>query len=287
MMPEEVMSFLKRASKATEALLTFGEMPEVNEKVRSKLNRIGYNNFIDYVYDICILSIKVGLLPHTNAGVLSYSQLKRLKDVNASMGLMLEQVVELECHSESPGKRPEVRIRHIKNAGKLKIPFTTGILIGIGESKYDREYSLEVISELSKNYGHIQEVIVQNFSPKKGTKMENFEPPTEKELIEVVKIARRIIPKDVAIQVPPNLVSDLYTLIKAGANDLGGISEITPDYINPEHPWPKLSEIEKKLRDVKLKERLPIYPKYIIEGWYSDLIAPLIEAYSDEDGFRC
>ena len=284
---ESVRSLLKKAENATEALLTFGEQPEHSEKVREDLKKLGVNSFAEYVKNVCVIALEEGFLPHTNPGVVDTGFLRKVKDFNASMGLMLEQAVELECHEESPGKKPEERIKFIKKAGKLRIPFTTGILVGIGEKFGDRIYSLEVIADIHDNYGHIQEVIIQNFSPKKGTKMENFKPPSVSELLETVKAAREIIQKDVSIQVPPNLVRNLEEFVKAGANDLGGISDVTPDFINPEHPWPRVEELEKELRGFELRERLPIYPKFVVEGWYSEVTAPLIEAYSDEEGYRC
>jgi len=287
MSPEEVKDLLRRAKGACEALFTFGERPDIYEDIASKLREMGYSSFLKFVRDMNELAVRMGFLPHTNAGVLGYNELKLLRPWNASMGLMLEQAVELDCHAQSPGKKPKVRIRTIKNAGKLKIPFTTGILIGIGESHYDRVYSLEVIRELHENYGHIQEVIVQPFVPKKGTPMENRDPPSEEEILKTVRDARRIIPKDVAIQIPPNLVKDVYPFLKAGANDLGGVSEVTPDFINPENPWPSVEELRRSLRgEFELRERLPIYPKFVRLGWFSEEIADLIERYADEEGLR-
>jgi len=283
---KEVLDLLKNAKNAKEALFTFGEKPEVYDEVKNKLKTIGYSTFLDYIVAMNKMAIESGLLPHTNAGILDKSELRKLKPYNASMGLMLEQAVELDCHKNSPGKKPKVRIKMIEDAGKLKIPFTTGILVGIGEKKYDREYSLEVISEIHKNYGHIQEVIIQNFSPKKGTEMENFSPPTIEEMLETVKIARKVLPNDITIQIPPNLVEDIYPFIKAGVRDLGGISDVTPDYINPEHPWPTLQKIERCLKgEVLLKERLPIYPNYIKLGWFSEKIGWLIKKLSDGKGY--
>ncbi len=288
MKPEEVKALLLKAKGMSEALFTFGEKPDVYDDVRRRLRGMGYSGFLDFVRDMNELAVKIGLLPHTNAGVLSYNELKMLKPWNASMGLMLEQAVELECHALSPGKKPEVRVRTIKDAGKLEIPFTTGILVGIGERYEDRIYSLEVIADIHDNYGHIQEVIVQPFSPKKGTPMENVRPVEDGELLKVVRDAREILPKDITIQIPPNLVKDVYPFVKAGARDLGGISEITPDFINPERPWPSVKELRAMLRkDFVLKERLPIYPKFIKLGWFSEHIAPLIKRLSNEEGLRC
>lgn len=284
---EEVKALLSKANGAKEALFTFGEKPdEVYPEIREWLREKGYSDFVDYIARMNSLAVEMGFLPHTNAGILSKGEMRKLKDLNASMGLMLEQAVELECHAESPGKKPEVRIKMIKEAGKLQIPFTTGILVGIGETRDDRLYSLEVIADLHKNYGHIQEVIVQNFKPKKGTEMESAHPPSPEEMLEAVKAARQILPEDVAVQIPPNLVDDIYPFLKAGANDIGGISHVTHDYINPESPWPELGKIKASLRgEYVLKERLPVYPKFVKLKWYGGLLEPLIERYSDADGY--
>ena len=283
---KEVLDLLRKAKNAKEALFTFGEKPDVYDEIKNKLKAMGYSSFLDYIVAMNKMAIENGLLPHTNAGILDKSELRKLKPYNASIGLMLEQAVELDCHRNSPGKKPEVRIRMIEDAGKLKIPFTTGILVGIGEKEYDRAYSLEVISEIHRNYGHIQEVIIQNFSPKRGTEMENFSPPTIEEMLETVKVARKILPEDVTIQIPPNLVDDVLPFIKAGVRDLGGISDVTPDYINPEHPWPTIQKIERRLKGkVLLRERLPIYPKYVKLGWFSEEIGWLIKKLSDGDGY--
>jgi FO synthase subunit 1 len=288
MTPDEVKSLLNKAKNASEALFTFGEKPDVYDDIKRKLKSLGYSSFLEFVRDMNELAVKMGFLPHTNAGVLSYNELKMLKPFNASMGLMLEQAVELECHALSPGKKPEVRIKTIKDAGKLQIPFTTGILVGIGETYYDRIYSLEVIADIHDNYGHIQEVIIQNFSPKKGTPMESWSPPSASEMLEVVRDARKILPEEVAIQVPPNLVEDVYPFLKAGANDLGGISEVTPDYINPEHPWPSIDRLKTSLRgEFVLRERLPIYPRFVKLRWFSERIAKLIDELTDDEGYRC
>ncbi|MFN3383984.1 MAG: 7,8-didemethyl-8-hydroxy-5-deazariboflavin synthase subunit CofG [Archaeoglobaceae archaeon] len=282
----EVETLLLKAKSAKEALFTFGEKPEEIKSFRELLERKGYRNFLDYVVDMNKLAIRYGLLPHTNAGVLSKEELEKLKPYNASLGLMLEQAVELDCHLESPGKKPEKRIKTIREAGKLRIPFTTGILLGIGEKEYDRIYSLEVIAEIHEEFGHIQEVIIQNFKPKPRTKMENWREPSLEEMLKTVKIAREILPKDVAIQVPPNLVENVYPFLKAGANDLGGISEVTPDYINPEFPWPKLRDLMRSLgNEFTLKERLPVYPKFVKLKSYGSAVRELIEVYSDENGY--
>jgi|Deesub1362A_J573_1020465.scaffolds.fasta_scaffold00053_17 FO synthase subunit 1 len=287
MSPEEVKRVLLKAKNATEALFTFGEKPDDFEHIKKRLREFGYSSFIQYIVEMNKMAIDSGLLPHTNAGILSLSELKYLKPYNASMGLMLEQAVELECHAESPGKKPEVRIKMIKNAGKLKIPFTTGILVGIGESFYDCIYSLEIIKEIHRNYGHIQECIIQNFKPKKGTEMEKNPPPSPEFMLKIVKEAKKVLPNDVTIQIPPNLVEDILPFIKAGARDIGGISKVTIDYINPEAPWPSLKKIERCLnREYFLRERLPVYPKYLRLGWYGEKTRELVESLSDDEGYR-
>ncbi len=282
--PSEVKELLSRGVKAgcSEALFTFGERPEEVKGFMPWLNELGYDNIIDYLVELCKLSIHMGLLPHSNPGILKKSELEKLKPYNASMGLMLETIAEVEAHKDSKGKNPMLRIKTIEMAGELGIPFTTGILIGIGETWQDRVDSLLVIKEIHERYGHIQEVIIQNFTPKPYTKMATFTSPSMKEMARVVTMARELLPEDVAIQIPPNL-ADPVELIKAGASDLGGISPITIDYINPEEPWPEIAELKAKL---PLRERLPIYPKYVRKKWYSRHIAPLIDRLSDAEGFR-
>jgi len=275
---------------ATEALFTAGEKPELSNHPFSsffKKNMLNsaYSSLLEYTKELCKLAIKHGLLPHCNLGVLSKEELKELREVNASMGLMLETTAELEAHENSPGKIPNERLKTITEAGKLEIPFTTGLLIGIGEEKEDRIRSLEAIKSLHGKYGHIQEVIIQPFIPKPFTPMWNKKPPSFEELKEVVHAAREILPEGIAIQVPPNLTSPME-LIELGASDLGGVSEKTIDYINPESPWPNEEELRKMVAPFELRERLPIYPRYIEKGWYSEEISPLIEKYADEEGFR-
>jgi FO synthase subunit 1 len=287
--PEQVDRIISTSPLSTEALFTFGERPGDIEGVNSRLREIGFKSFIDYLIEMNKLAIRKNKLPHTNAGILSYGELKKLRPFNASMGLMLEQAVELPCHHDSPGKKPEKRIKAIKSAGKLKIPFTTGILVGIGESFYDDMYSIEVIKEVHENYGHIQECIIQNFKPKQGTLMQNHPPPKINFMLKIVENARKILPSDVEIQVPPNLIriEEIIKFIKAGARDIGGISDTTIDYINPESPWPQIEKIERCLNsEYRLKERLPVYPKYIKLGWFGEETTGLIESLADEDGFR-
>jgi FO synthase subunit 1 len=251
----------------TEALFTFGEHPEEEPGFAAYLKRTGYPAILDYCEAMCRKSIANGILPHTNAGILTFEEMERLRAVNASMGLMLETTAKIPAHAASKGKEPEVRLGMIEDAGKLKIPFTTGLLLGIGETVVDREESLLAIRELHRRYGHIQEIIIQNFCPKPGTPMAHHLVPGTDEICATIRMARDILPKDIAIQIPPNLI-DASILITCGVDDLGGVSPLTIDYINPEHPWPAIDELQKIVGDAWLCERLCIYPQYVKKGWY-------------------
>ena len=282
---DKVKDILKNNKSASEALFTFGERPDEFPEFKEWLSGLGYSEMVDYLVDICKMAIEFGLLPHSNMGLLNFRELKVLKPYNASMGLMLETTASLKAHEMSSGKEPKKRIKMIDDAGKLKIPFTTGILIGIGESWQDRIDSLMKIGDLHNKYGHIQEVIIQPFSPKPNTQMSEFFPPSFDDVKKTVAIARAILPDEINIQVPPNLISP-FELVRCGASDLGGISDQTIDYINPESVWPKKEKLEEMMCQIKLKERLPIYPLFIKRGWYSDKLAKLIIRYSDKEGFR-
>jgi len=259
----------------TEALFTFGEHPEEEPGFTDYLKRAGYATILDYCEAMCRKSIGYGVLPHTNAGILTWDEMERLRTVNASMGLMLETTARIPAHINSKGKEPEIRLRMIEDAGKLKIPFTTGLLLGIGETMADREESLRALQDLHKRYGHIQEIIIQNFCPKPGTPMAHHPVPGTDEICSVIRMARDILPKDIAIQIPPNLI-DASVLISCGVDDLGGVSPLTIDYVNPEHPWPAIDELKKIVGDAHLRERLCIYPQYIKRGWYHPHLQPLI-----------
>jgi len=281
MTPDQVRALLEKgaSSSCTEALFTFGEP---SESIHEALAGIGYSNFIGYVADLCRTAVAHGLLPHTNAGTLSFADFKTLKPLNASMGLMLETTASVAAHRDSPDKSPGERLRVIEDAGRLRIPFTTGILVGIGESREDRIASLMAIRELHLRYGHIQEVIIQPFVPKKNTPMFNHKPPSTEEMQETIVLARRILPPEVAIQVPPNLMPP-HLSVPYGASDLGGISPVTIDYINPEDEWPALELLGSCVR---LKERLPVYPRFVLDKWYGAETGELVSKYADEDGFR-
>jgi FO synthase subunit 1 len=259
----------------TEALFTFGERPEDEPGFEMFIRRVGYTTILDYCEAMCRLAIRLGILPHTNAGILTYDQLEQLRPVNASMGLMLETTADLPAHASSKGKAPEVRLTMMEDAGKLRIPFTTGLLLGIGETVADREESLLAIREIHRRYRHIQEVILQNFCPKPGTPMAGFRVPDTGEICATIRMAREILPQEIAIQIAPNLI-DTKKLIPCGVDDLGGVSPVTIDYVNPEHPWPAIEELRTIIGDAELRERLCIYPQFIERGWYDTGLQPLI-----------
>jgi FO synthase subunit 1 len=274
-----------REAECCEVLFTFGESPWQVPGFRRLLDRAGVQDLLDYLVELCEIALEHGLLPHTNAGLLAEDDLIRLQPYNASMGLMLESTANLSVHAHSPGKRPDLRLEHIARAGRLKIPFTTGILVGIGESWQDRVESLQAIAHLHRAFGHIQEVIIQPLDPKPGTSLANALRPGMDDLCRLVKTAREILPPDVAIQVPPNLANPL-PLVKAGATDLGGISPVTADEINPEMIWPKEEELQILLEGYSLKERLPVYPQFVERGWHGYRTRALAATLAGEDGLR-
>lgn len=278
-MPEsEVLKTIQLGSErgCTEALFTFGERPERERGFAEYIRKTGYPDILSYCAAMSKKAIKAGLLPHTNAGILTYEELEVLRDVTASMGLMLETTAEIPAHAQSPGKNPAVRIEMMENAGKLKIPFTTGLLLGIGESESDREDSLLEISALQKKYGHIQEVIIQNFCPKDGTEMAKFPGADFGVIKDTLILASEILPKEVSIQIPPNL-AEASLLLSYGVTDLGGVSPVTIDYINPEHPWPAIDSLKEIAKGYEVRERLCVYPKYCNSEWISPALLPLVE----------
>lgn len=286
----EASRLISRGAEAgcSEALLCMGNSPwKVPEFGRimaySGLAGVNRSDFIDYLIELCEMSLEAGLLPHTNAGLLNEDEMRMLAPYNASMGLMLETTANVSAHAQSPEKNPVRRISHIAQAGRMKIPFTTGILIGIGESREDRLTSLKAISKLHDDYGHIQEVIVQPLDPKPGTPMSNFQAPTASEIEDTVRLAKKNLPDGVAIQVPPNLIEPKL-LVDAGADDLGGISPVTPDWINPQRPWQEPEDLH--LEGYSLRERLPVYPRYILRGWYGNKTKRLVNVLAGHDGLR-
>ncbi len=274
----------------TEALFTLGEKPEQRyDAADSFLRNQGLETTTDYLY----LAAKAvvdnsGLIPHINAGALSFDEFSLLKQVSASQGMMLESLnPALEAHRMAPDKTPQRRTAALIDAGKALVPFTTGILIGIGESESDRITALETISDIAQEYGHVQEVIIQNFLPKLGTRMHNNLPATRDEFLRAIALARLILPPWVHVQAPPNLSDDVLDLINAGVDDLGGISPVTIDHVNPERPWPQLRDLERKLsaNGNPLVPRLPIYPEFNDAKWISQEMKFQVTSNSDSHYF--
>jgi FO synthase len=274
--PEEVVAIADAGRRAgcKEALFTLGDKPEDRYPVaRAWLEERGYGSTLDYVRAASIQVIEeTGLLPHLNPGVMTWEDMARLKHVSASMGLMLEQSSERVmsrgmAHHGSPDKDPAVRLRTIEDAGRLSIPFTTGILVGIGEDGRERAASLLAIRDLHRTYRHIQEVIVQNFKPKPGTRMHDHPEPEADEFLAAVATARVLLGPRMNVQAPPNLSDPHYPkLLDAGINDWGGVSPLTPDHVNPESPWPRLQALRARTEEkgLTLRERLCIYPEYAV-----------------------
>ena len=281
----EALRLLASGAEAgcTEALISSGEAPTEVPGFDRLLAEEHRSDLVDYLVELCELALEMGLLPHTNAGILSDDDLLRLKPYNASMGLMLETTARVRAHEMSPGKQPRARLDHIARAGKLCIPFTTGILVGIGESWKDRMISLQALADLHRTYDHIQEVIIQPLDPKPGTPMAGFPRPGIEEICQVVRLARDVLPLGVAVQIPPNLVDPL-PLLEAGADDLGGLSPVTPDWINPDRPWPGLEELKRRLQGYDLRERLPVYPRFVLRRWYGCQAERLVSALAGPDG---
>ena len=283
----EAQDLLVRAAKAgcSEALFSMGESPWEVPGYDRVLGKAGVGkDLVSYLIELCEKALDLGLLPHTNVGILFKEHLEALAPLNASMGLMLETTARVRAHEGSPGKSPEKRLEFISMAGRHKIPFTSGMLVGIGESREDRIDSLRALARIHESYGHIQEIIVQPFDPKPGTEMALSLGPSTGVMMDTVSLAREILPESVSVQIPPNLV-EVGPMIEAGASDIGGLSPITPDWINPDHPWPDLGGLV-EVEGVRLRERLPIYPRYVLEGWYSERIEKVVRSLAGPDGYR-
>jgi len=299
MNPEEILKVVKSGEKlgCTEALFTLGERPELRFKEAQKwLTERGYKTTLEYLTAMCKLVIENSdLLPHANPGTMSKNELREIKKYNASAGLMLESTSSLLYqeggpHEFAPSKRPIVRIKTMKNAGELNIPFTTGLLIGIGETLEDRIESLIEIRNLQNMYGNIQEVIIQNFRSKPNTPMSNIKDAETIDMLWTISVARLILGPDMNIQAPPNLSSDNFEIyLDAGINDWGGVSPLTIDFVNPEAPWPTLKSLKSKteLKGFNLKPRLPVYPEYFMTTtkFLSQDIMMKVKKISDSSGY--
>ena len=274
--PEQVLAIARAGSRAGchEALFTLGERPEERYPAAAEwLAANGYGSTVDYLAAMCRLVLdETGLLPHANAGALHEPELAALRPVAPSQGMMVETLRDdLAAHHGSPDKVPARRLATLEAAGRLGIPFTTGILVGIGEERADRVAALAAIADAHRRHGHVQEVIVQNFLPKAGTAMHRAEPCPLDDHLEAIALARLILPPDVHVQAPPNLADDFGVLLDAGIDDWGGVSPVTADHVNPERPWPALDRLRAvtEARGFALAPRLTIYPEYVAapERW--------------------
>ena len=298
MTPDEVLVLAERGRQAgcKEALFSLGDQPEkIFPEAREFLRRRGHSRTLDYLAAICELVLeKTGLLPHANPGVMDRDALVRLKDSNVSVGLMLENVSPRLMrdglpHAKAPDKVPTLRLRTIEEAGKLSIAFTTGILIGIGETIEERIDSLLAIRTLHENYGHIQEVIIQNFRAKPEIRMAAHPEPSLEDMLRTIAMARLILGPHMNAQAPPNLsYDDFPRLLDAGINDWGGISPVTKDFINPEAAWPQIARLqaETESRGFVLRERLALYPEFVHRHEFlSPRVRDRIAEVAGPDGF--
>jgi 7,8-didemethyl-8-hydroxy-5-deazariboflavin synthase CofG subunit len=295
--PAEVLAIAQagKAAGCKEALFSLGDKPELRyPHYRRWLAEQGYASTAAYLQAMCRFVLEsTGLLPHTNAGVLSQDEMELLQPFNASMGMMLESastrlLAPGQAHYACPDKVPAIRLRSIETAGKLGIPFTTGILIGIGETPEERVDALFAIHELNQRYGHIQEVIIQNFRAKGGTAFALHLEPEMDDILRTAAVARLIFGPGMNIQVPPNLSArDYGRLLLAGINDWGGISPVTPDFINPEAAWPHVTDLRAVTHQAgfRLRERLAIYPEYLRDSrWAPDWLRRRAAAWIDDSG---
>ncbi len=297
MSPDEVLAVARagRDAGCKEALFSLGDKPELRyPEYREWLERRGFRSTIEYLRAMCQLVFEeTGLLPHANPGVLSREEMEQLRPVNASMGMMLETastrlLAAGEAHHRCPDKVPRIRLAAMETAGELRIPFTTGILIGIGETLDERVDALFAIREVNEKHGHIQEVIVQNFRSKADTLFAGRSEPTALDVARTTAVARLILGSTVNLQVPPNLSQDAYGFyLLAGINDWGGISPVTRDFINPEMAWPQIAALQSVTREAgfELRERLAAYPEYLSDGnWIAEPLRQRALSFTDNAG---
>ncbi|PYU35687.1 MAG: 7,8-didemethyl-8-hydroxy-5-deazariboflavin synthase subunit CofG [Acidobacteria bacterium] len=298
MTPDEVLAVAEagRLAGCKEALFSLGDQPErVFPEAREFLKALGFDRTLEYLAAMCQLVLeKTGLLPHSNPGLMGLEDLRRLRETNVSVGLMLESASPRlgrpgGAHWKAPDKVPSLRLRTIENAGQLSIPFTTGILIGIGETPEERVDALQAIRAAHGKYGHVQEVIIQPFRAKPDIRMAQAPEPSKEDLQRTIAVARLILGGQINIQSPPNLLSEDYPdLLKAGINDWGGISPVTKDFINPEAAWPQLSSLAARTASAGfvLRERLAIYPEFSSRSEFiNEHLKPHVQKLRGEDGY--
>ncbi len=293
--PDEVLGIARAGDDArcTEALFTLGDRPEERwPQAAEFLSAKGLTSTIDYVAEMsALVRSETSLFPHANPGVLDESNMARLRPTNPSMGMMLENVSPRLMepgmpHHDTASKDPALRVATIEAAGRMRVPFTTGILVGIGETREEVVDSLFALRDLAQSTGAIQEVIVQNFRAKADTRMRRSAEPVPRWFARVVALARWVLGAESNVQVPPNLTEGFEMYLEAGINDWGGVSPLTIDWVNPEAPWPHLDELDARTRAAgfELRPRLPVYPEFIDEDWIDPGLLPHVLAASDEDG---
>jgi len=294
--PEEVLAVARAGEEAgcTEALLTLGDNPESRWPQACRfLEGRGLSSTIEYVAEMsALIRSETSLFPHSNAGLLDDAAMSLLRPTNPSMGLMLENVSPRlmapgMAHHKSPTKDPARRVEVIRAAGRLKIPFTTGIIVGIGETDGELIDSLFALRSLAEETGAIQEVIIQSFRAKDDTPMRRFAEPVPRRVARVTALARWVMGPEASIQVPPNLTEGYEIHLGAGVSDWGGVSPLTIDWVNPEAPWPHLAELERRTNaaGLELRPRLPVHPEYINEEWVHPALLGDLRAAADSDGF--
>jgi FO synthase len=292
MMPDEIAQWSRRGAElgCKEALMCLGDKPEVAFKeYRETLATLGVRTTIEYVGRACEIALAEGLLPHTNAGLMTFDEMRALRPLNVSMGLMLESIsprlrARGGVHQAAPDKDPALRMKMIDEAGELRIPFTTGILLGIGETPAERALSLTAIRDTHERHGHIQEVIIQNFRAKPEIAMADAPEPDAYDMARAIATARLVLGSTMNVQAPPNLSPrQIELFLNAGINDWGGISPLSKDYVNPEAPWPHLERLGEQCARAgfKLGERLAIYNEYINDEWLDPAVATKVRAIWD------
>lgn len=296
MTPDEVTDLARKGASlgCTELLFVTGDKPELKYPVyREALGKLGYETTAEYLIELGRAGLKENIFPHTNLGLATRDELSAFRESNPSMGLMLENISPRllkkgEAHYRCPDKVPKQRMKTMELAGELDIPWTSGLLVGIGETWEERVDSLFALKELGDRYGNLQEIIIQNFSPKHGILMEQYPPPSFIEMLKMVAISRLIFGESMNVQIPPNLNPETYPLfVHAGVNDLGGVSPVTIDYVNPEAPWPELERMTGLVEEIgfTLRERLPVYPEFIDDKYIDSELLPLVRDSVDEQGY--
>ncbi len=294
--PDEVMAIARAGEQrdCTEALFTLGDRPEARwPRAREFLAEHGHTTTLEYVQEMTeLVAAETTLFPHANPGLIPDDAIAALRPSNPSMGMMLENISPRLMepgmpHHGAPDKDPDLRVATIEGAGRAKVPFTTGILVGIGEEPEELIDSLFVLADLHETWGHLQEIIVQNFRAKADTRMRRSPEPTVDYFARAVAVARWIFGPEMNLQVPPNLTERYEVYLDAGINDWGGVSPLTIDWVNPEQPWPHLDELEARTRanGFELKPRLPVYPEYMTDEWLDPAMQVKVRGAVDEAGY--